>query len=146
MKSSAKRRKSWRISSLECSKLCKTSQTFHMTTSNLVISVGSPLSTLVSHVLITAERTVDRLLHPEEIEEMDGELPEVIEDLDRAVNVEALRLVKKTGKNSLSRIGGSPSSVASCRSRASAWELRICQGRLPFGPRLYERHPTIYYK
>ena len=65
---------------------------------------------------MTVERTVGGLFHPEDIEEMDGELPNVIEDLDRVVNVEA----KKTGKNSLSRIGDSSSSVVSFRARASA--------------------------
>ena len=35
---------------------------------------------------------------PEAIEEMDRELTKVIEDFDRAVNVEALRLAKETGK------------------------------------------------
>ena len=38
----------------------------------------------------------------EAIEEMDRELTKVIEDFDRAVNVEALRLAKETGKRSLS--------------------------------------------
>ena len=89
-----------------------------------------------------AVSTVGGLVHPEEIEEMDGELPDVIEDLDRVVNVEA----KKSGKNSLPRIGDSPSSVVSCRAWIAAWEARICQDRLPFGPRLYERHPKIYPK
>jgi len=38
---------------------------------------------------------------PEAIEEMDRELTRVIEDFDRAVNVEALRLAKETGMPSL---------------------------------------------
>jgi hypothetical protein len=42
-----------------------------------------------------------RAVRPEIIAEMDGELTKVIEDFDRAVNVEALRLVKETGKYSL---------------------------------------------
>ena len=46
-------------------------------------------------------------VHPEAIEEMDRELTKVIEDFDRAVNVEALRLVKETGKHSLSQLGKS---------------------------------------
>jgi len=37
------------------------------------------------------------------IEEMDGELTEVIEDFDRAVNVETLRLAEETGKFSSSQ-------------------------------------------
>jgi len=35
------------------------------------------------------------------IKEMDEELTKVIEDFDRAVNIEALRLIKETGKYSL---------------------------------------------
>ena len=39
---------------------------------------------------------------PEKIEEMDEELTKVIEDFDRAVNVEALRLAKETSKRTFS--------------------------------------------
>ena len=49
------------------------------------------------------------LVHTQKIGEMDGELTKVIEDFDRAVNVEALRLAKETGKNSLSQIGDNTS-------------------------------------
>ena len=48
-----------------------------------------------------AERTLGGLVRPEEIEEMDEELTKVIEDFDRAVNVEALRLAKETSKQML---------------------------------------------
>jgi len=41
------------------------------------------------------------LVHPQKIEEMDKELTEVIEDFDRAVNVEALRQAMETSKRSL---------------------------------------------
>ena len=51
---------------------------------------------------MTAARTVGGLVYPEAIKEMEGELAEAIGDFDRAVNVEALRLAKKTGKHSLS--------------------------------------------
>ena len=52
---------------------------------------------------------------------MDGELTKVIEDFDRAVNVEALRLAKQTGKHSvLSQSGDHSFSVVSCRARAFA--------------------------
>jgi hypothetical protein len=44
-------------------------------------------------------RTVGGLVHLETINEMDRELTKVIEDFDRAVNVEALRLAKKIGKH-----------------------------------------------
>jgi len=50
----------------------------------------------ILQLLMIAERTLDGLVHPEKIEEMDEELTKVIEDFDRAVNVEALRLAKET--------------------------------------------------
>ena len=45
-------------------------------------------------------RTVGGLIYTRTIEEMDGELTKVIEDFERAVNVEALRLAKETGRHS----------------------------------------------
>jgi len=48
-----------------------------------------------------AERTLCGLVRPEKIEEMEEELARVIEDFDRAVNVEALRLAKETSKQML---------------------------------------------
>jgi len=48
-----------------------------------------------------AERTLGGLVRLEKIEEMDGELTKVIEDFDRAVNVEALSLAKKISKQTL---------------------------------------------
>ena len=57
------------------------------------------------------------LVHPGTIEEMNKELNEVIEDFDRAVNVEALRLAKEIGKHSLSQFSNSSFSVVSCRVR-----------------------------
>ncbi len=99
-------------------------------------------------VLMIAERTVGGLVRPEKMEEMDEELTRVIEDFDRAVNVEALRLAKETGKTALSRIGDSPSSVVSYRARDFAWEARwearICQDGLRSEPPLHGRHPEIY--
>jgi len=49
-------------------------------------------------VLIIAARTVGGSVYQEAIEEMDRELTRAIEDFDRAVNVEALRRTKETGK------------------------------------------------
>ena len=43
------------------------------------------------------------LTYLETIEGMDHELSRVIEDFDRAVNVEALLLVKRVGKHSFSQ-------------------------------------------
>jgi len=51
---------------------------------------------------MSVARTVGGLVHPQTIGEMDKELASVIEDFDRAVNVEALRLAKETGRHSLS--------------------------------------------
>ena len=55
-------------------------------------------------MLMSTERALGGLAHPEKIEEMDRELTTVIEDFDRAVNVEALRLAKETSKHSLTLI------------------------------------------
>jgi hypothetical protein len=46
---------------------------------------------------------VTGLTIPRTIEEMDWDLNKVIEDFGRAVDVEALRLAKKSGKHSLSQ-------------------------------------------
>jgi len=54
-------------------------------------------------VLIIAARTVGGSAYQEAIEEMDRELTRVVEDFDRAVNVEALRRTKETGEHSLSQ-------------------------------------------
>ena len=48
--------------------------------------------------MITA-RTVGGTAHTEKMEEMDRELTNVIDDFNRAVDVEALRLAKKNGKH-----------------------------------------------
>ena len=65
-------------------------------------------------------RTVGGSVHPEAIEEMDNELTKVIEDFDRAVNVEALRLAKETGKHAFSQSGESALLVRSCRTTVFA--------------------------
>jgi hypothetical protein len=51
-------------------------------------------------MLVIAERTVGGLVRPEKIEDVDRELTEVIEDFDRAMNVEALRQAKESSKQS----------------------------------------------
>jgi len=63
------------------------------------------------------------------IEEMDRELTKVIEDFDRAMNVEALRLAKETGKRLLLQHSDIPFSVVSCRTRAFTSAAQICRGR-----------------
>jgi len=61
------------------------------------VLVGSHLVWIVK-VLTIAERTLGGLVRLEKIEEMDEELTKVIEDFDRAVNVEALHVAKETSK------------------------------------------------
>ena len=56
----------------------------------------------------------------ETIEEMERDLTKVIEDFDRAVDVEALCLAKKSGKRSLFQSGNSSLSVVSYRAKTSA--------------------------
>ena len=64
------------------------------------------------------------LVRPEKIEEMSEEMSKVIEDFDRAVNVETLRTAKEIGKHSiLSQSGHSLFSVISCRASAFAWAV-----------------------
>ena len=58
---------------------------------------------LVQQELIFAARTIGGPGYPEMIEEMNRELNNVIEDFDRAVYVEALRLANETSKLSLSQ-------------------------------------------
>src|SRR5258706_7660581 len=60
--------------------------------------------------MITA-RTAGGPVHLEKIEEMDRELTKVIEDFNHAVDVEALRLVKKSGEYSLSLPGDNSCSM-----------------------------------
>ena len=76
----------------------------------------------ITQMLMIAERTGDALIYSkdkERFEEIDRELANVIEDFLRAVNVEALRLAKRSGKRSLSQYSADPFSVALRRARAS---------------------------
>ena len=57
--------------------------------------------------MITA-RTVGGPAYPEKIKEMDKELTKVIEDFNHAVDVEALRLIKKNGEHLLPIPGDNP--------------------------------------
>ena len=57
-----------------------------------------------------AERTVEGLIYSmdkEEIDNIDKELTKITEDFMRAVNVEALRHARKTGRHSLSQCSDS---------------------------------------
>ena len=80
-----------------------------------------------------AVRMVDGLVYSKEkkrIDEMDGELTKIVNDFTRAVDVETLRLAKKSGKRSLSQSGDGGFSVVSCRARAVAWAAYSCQDQL----------------
>ena len=66
--------------------------------SDVDLSVGNRLFQ-VPHVLMMAARTVGGLVDPGTIGEMERDLAKVIEDFDRAMNVEALRSTKKTGEH-----------------------------------------------
>ena len=52
----------------------------------------------ISHMLMIAARTVGGLIDSSTIEDIESDLAKVIEDFDRAVNVEALRRIKETGE------------------------------------------------
>ena len=54
-------------------------------------------------MLIRAARTAGGSAYQETIEGVDRELTGVVEDFDRAMNVEALRRTKETGEYSLSQ-------------------------------------------
>jgi hypothetical protein len=100
----------------------------------------------IPQMLMIAERTGVALVYSadnEMMDEMDGDLANVIDDFLRAVDVEALRLAKRIGKYTLPQSCVSPFSVALCRARAPAQTARTCQNRLSPGPPLYGRHPQI---
>ena len=62
------------------------------------ISVGNRLF-WISHMLMIAVRAVGGLVHPGAIEEIERDLTKVIEDFERAVDVEALQHIKETGEH-----------------------------------------------
>jgi len=77
----------------------------------------------IPQMLMIAERTGEALLHLKDnktMENLGKELANVIEDFLRAVDVEALRVVKGIGKHTLSQYRVSPFLVALCRARALA--------------------------
>ncbi len=47
---------------------------------------------------MSVARTIGGPAYPEMIEEVDGELTKVIEDFDRAINFESLRLANEASK------------------------------------------------
>ena len=76
-----------------------------------------------------AARTLGGLVNPGTIEEMESDLTEVIEDFDRAVNVEALRRIKETGEHLF--LTTVYSQLLCYRAGAFAWEAQICRDNLP---------------
>jgi hypothetical protein len=66
-------------------------------------------------MLMIVARTVGGLVRPATIEELDRDLSKVIEDFDRAVNVETLRLAQSNGQHSLSQFGGGSFPPPPCR-------------------------------
>jgi len=80
---------------------------------------------LIRQLLTVVVKISAELGYQETIEEMDRDLTKVIEDFERAVNVEVLRLAKETGKLSSSQNSDSEISVASCRASTFAWATQI---------------------
>ena len=110
--------------------------------SNVDVSVGS--HPFLIWQLLSVARTVGGLVSSEKLGEMDKELTKVIEDFDRAVNIEALRLVKETGTHSSSQCDDSRFLVVSCRARAFACAARFCEGWLFLEQSLYGWYSAIY--
>ena len=110
--------------------------------SNVDVSVGS--HPFLIWQLLSVARTVGGLVSSEKLGEMDKELTKVIDDFDRAVNIEALRLVKETGTHSSSQCDDSRFLVVSCRARAFTWATQVRGSWLLLEQPLYGRHPTIY--
>jgi hypothetical protein len=81
-------------------------------------------------VLMITARTTGGHAHQEKIEEMDRELTKVIEDFNHAVDVETLRLAKKSGEHSLSLPGDNSCSVAPCRARVLTYASQTRRDRL----------------
>src|ERR1700679_2627508 len=99
--------------------------------SNVGVSVGSDLF-WIWQMLMIAERFKDGLFSSKDqemMDKMDRELTKVIEDFDRAVNVEALCQAKGIGKHTLFQSGNSSLSIASYRGIASGGAARTSQGR-----------------
>ena len=71
-----------------------------------------------------AARTIGGLIGASTIEEMESDLAKVIEDFDRAMNVEALRRIKETGERSFDSLSSLILNV-SCRARVSARPAEI---------------------
>ena len=96
----------------------------------------------IERTLMVAARTVGGQADRAMIEEMDRDLRKVIKEFDRAVDVEALRLAKRTGTSSLLRSG---ESILRNLYRAGLFTraAQICRYELSPGPPLFGRHSRI---
>ena len=74
----------------------------------------------IQQILMIAEGKIGGPVYREAIEEMDRNFTKVIEDFDRAINVEALRLVKETGKHALAQSSEGSCSAVSYRATVFA--------------------------
>ena len=95
---------------------------------------------------MVAARTIDGSEYPERIEEMDRELTNIIEDFDRAMNFEALRLSSETSKLSFPPSADSRISRFWCRASRAGPVIQASYARQdqlsPQSP-LYGGYPTI---
>jgi len=88
----------------------------------------------IPQMLMIAERTGDALVRSKDkemMEMMGEELANVIEDFLRAVDVEALRVVKGIGKHTLCFYRVSPFSGALCRASCRASRARSTSAQAP---------------
>ena len=105
----------------------------------------------LSPALTVVARTKGGSTFLETIEEMDKELTKVIEDFMRAVDVETLRLARRTGTHSPSWPRDSSCLGASCRAsgaresrtRSFAQTTQTDRDQLSPRPLLYGRYPPI---
>ena len=86
-----------------------------------------------------AARTVGGLINPGTIEEMESDLIKVIEDFDRAVNVEALRRIKETGEHLFPAMVHAQ--LLCYRAGARAWAAEVCRDYIPPRFPLHGWHP-----
>ena len=101
------------------------------------------------HALMNTARMVGGPSYLKTIEEIDGELTRVVEDFMRAVDVETLRLAKRSGEHPLSQPGDNAFSVTFRRpkrarergSRAFETAASTREDWLSPRPPLYGRHP-----
>src|SRR5258708_24844501 len=90
---------------------------------------------------MTVARTIRGPAHGRMIEELERDLTKVIEDFDRAVNVDALCRTREIGEYLFLMMVYSH--LLSCRAGAFAWPAQIYRDKLSPGFPLYGRHPRF---